>query len=81
MRKAIARHMERFLEVPAAYITIEVDMSGVVALREATKRQYQAQEGISLTSMPLSPRPTVEALKRFADFNAHYTEEGHWRRQ
>ena len=35
MRKAIAAQMTRFLEVPVAYITIEVDMTPVVRARDA----------------------------------------------
>ena len=46
MRKAIAAQMTKALQVPVAYTVIEVDMSGVVALRDSIKAQYQAQEGI-----------------------------------
>ena len=81
MRKAIAAQMSKALQVPVAFTVIEVDMSGVVALRNANKGQYQAQEGISLTFDAFVAKATVEALKRHADFNAHYTEEGHWLRQ
>ncbi|HSH21169.1 MAG TPA: 2-oxo acid dehydrogenase subunit E2, partial [Candidatus Caenarcaniphilales bacterium] len=81
MRRAIANQMTRALQVPAAYTTIEVDMSGVVALRDSLKRDYQAREGISLTYDAFVAKATVEALRRHADFNAHYTDEGHWRRK
>jgi 2-oxoisovalerate dehydrogenase E2 component (dihydrolipoyl transacylase) len=81
MRKAIAAQMTKSLNVPVAYTVIEVDMSGVVALRERTKGQYQAQEGVSLTFDAFVAKATVEALKKYPDFNAHYTDEGHWRRK
>lgn len=81
MRKAIAAQMTKALQVPVAYTVIEIDMSGVVALRDASKGTYQAQEGISLTYDAFVAKATVEALKKHADFNAHYTEDGHWRRQ
>ena len=81
MRKAIAAQMTKALQVPVAYTVIEVDMSGVVSVRNSMKSQYQAQEGVSLTFDAFVAKATVEALKRSADFNAHYTEEGHWRRQ
>ena len=45
------------------------------------KGQYQAQEGISLTYDAFVAKATVEALKRHADFNATYTEDGHMLRQ
>jgi 2-oxoisovalerate dehydrogenase E2 component (dihydrolipoyl transacylase) len=81
MRRAIAAQMTKALQVPVAYTVIEVDMSGVVAMRDRNKGQYQAQEGIGLTFDAFVAKATVEALKRHADFNAHYSEEGHWRRQ
>jgi 2-oxoisovalerate dehydrogenase E2 component (dihydrolipoyl transacylase) len=81
MRKAIAAQMTKSVSIPVAYTVIEVDMSGVVGLRDKAKGQYQAQEGISLTYDAFVAKATVEALKKHADFNAHYTEEGHWRRK
>jgi pyruvate/2-oxoglutarate dehydrogenase complex dihydrolipoamide acyltransferase (E2) component len=52
-----------------------------VALREKVKRDYQAREGIALTYDAIVAKATVEALRKHPDFNAHYTDEGHWRRQ
>jgi 2-oxoisovalerate dehydrogenase E2 component (dihydrolipoyl transacylase) len=80
MRKAIAAQMTRALLVPVAYTVVEVDMSGVVGLRESAKRDYQAREGISLTYDAFVAKATIEALRRHQDFNAHYTDEGHWLR-
>jgi pyruvate/2-oxoglutarate dehydrogenase complex dihydrolipoamide acyltransferase (E2) component len=81
MRRAIAAQMTKALQVPVAYTTVEVDMSGVVGLRESRKREYQAQEGIGLTFDAFVAKAAVEALRRHPDFNAHYTDEGHWRRK
>jgi pyruvate/2-oxoglutarate dehydrogenase complex dihydrolipoamide acyltransferase (E2) component len=81
MRKAIAAQMSKAIAVPVAYTVIEVDMSGVVAVRDRNKGQYQSQEGISLTFDAFVAKATVEALKKYPDFNAHYTDEGHWRRK
>jgi 2-oxoisovalerate dehydrogenase E2 component (dihydrolipoyl transacylase) len=81
MRRAIAAQMTKALQVPVAFVTIEVDMSAVVAFREANKKQYQAQEGIGLSYVAFVTKAAVEALRRHPDFNAHYTEEGHWRRK
>jgi 2-oxoisovalerate dehydrogenase E2 component (dihydrolipoyl transacylase) len=80
MRRAIATQMTKALAIPVAYTVVEVDMSGVVALREANKAAYQSKEGIGLTFDAIVAKATVEALKMHADFNAHYTDEGHWRR-
>ena len=81
MRKAIAAQMTRALQVPVAYTTIEVDMSAVVASATSNKREYQAQEGIGLSYVAFVTKAAVEALRRHPDFNAHYTDEGHWRRK
>ncbi|MEO6351281.1 MAG: dihydrolipoamide acetyltransferase family protein [Candidatus Limnocylindrales bacterium] len=81
MRRAIAVQMTKSLAVPVAYTVIEVDMSGVVGLRDRTKARYQAQEGVSLTFDAFVAKATIEALKKYPDFNAHYTDEGHWRRK
>src|SRR3954471_9011063 len=43
MRKAIATQMTRSVTVPVAYTIVEVDMSGVVALRDSNKSAYQAR--------------------------------------
>jgi 2-oxoisovalerate dehydrogenase E2 component (dihydrolipoyl transacylase) len=80
MRKAIAAQMTKALAIPVAYTVVEVDMSGVVALRDANKAAYQSKEGIGLTYDAIVAKATVEALKNHADFNAHYNDEGHWRR-
>ncbi len=66
--------------MPVAYTIVEVDMSGVVALRDSNKGAYQAREGISLSFDAFVAKATVEALRRHPDFNSHYTDEGHWLR-
>jgi 2-oxoisovalerate dehydrogenase E2 component (dihydrolipoyl transacylase) len=81
MRKAIAAHMTWFLEVPAAYITIEVDMTRVVRTRTALNASYKAREGIGLSYVAYVTKASVEALRKHHDLNAHWTPEGHWRRK
>jgi len=81
MRKAIAAQMTRALSVPVAYTLVEVDMSAVIARREAAKAEYQAREGMNLSFVAFVTKATVEALRANPDLNGHYTEEGHWRRK
>ena len=81
MRKAIAAQMTRSLEVPAAYITIEVDMTPVVRARAAVNDEYKAREGIGLSFVAYVTKACVEALRKHHDLNAHWTPEGHWRRR
>jgi 2-oxoisovalerate dehydrogenase E2 component (dihydrolipoyl transacylase) len=81
MRKAIAAQMTRFLDVPVAYITIEVDMTSVVRARTTLNDGYKAREGINLSYVAYVTKACVEALRKHHDLNAHWTPEGHWRRK
>jgi 2-oxoglutarate dehydrogenase E2 component (dihydrolipoamide succinyltransferase) len=76
MRKGIAAQMTKALQVPHAYVQMEVDVSSLVRLREREKRDYQAREGLSLSFVPFVVKASAEALKRNPAFNAHWTEQG-----
>ena len=76
MRKGIAAQMTRALQVPHAYVHMEVDVTALVKLREGAKREYQAREGISLSYVPFVIKAAVDALRRFPAFNAHWTDDG-----
>jgi 2-oxoisovalerate dehydrogenase E2 component (dihydrolipoyl transacylase) len=76
MRKGIAAQMTRALQVPHAYVHMEVDVASLVRARERAKRDYQAREGISLSYVPFVIKATVEALRRYPAFNAQWTEQG-----
>jgi 2-oxoisovalerate dehydrogenase E2 component (dihydrolipoyl transacylase) len=82
MRRAIAEHMVKAKQTaPHAYTTVEVDMSGAVALRDATKQAYQAREGVALSFVAIVAKGLVEALARHPDLNSHWTEQGLMRRR
>jgi len=76
MRKGIAAQMTRALAVPHAYVHMEVDATALVRARETAKREYQAREGISLSYVPFVIKATVDALRRYPSFNAHWTDAG-----
>ncbi|MBI2781590.1 MAG: 2-oxo acid dehydrogenase subunit E2 [Chloroflexi bacterium] len=76
MRKGIAAQMTRALQVPHAYVQMEVDVTSLVKLRDRQKRDYQAREGLSLSFVPFVVKASAEALKRNPTFNAHWTEGG-----
>ena len=80
MRRGIAAQMARAVSVPMAYLTLEVDMSGVVALRDAMKREYEAREGVGLSYVAFVTKAAVEALRRHPDINGHWTDQGLLRR-
>lgn len=76
MRKGIAAQMTRALAVPHAYVSLEVDLSNLVRLRDSLKRDYQARTGVPLSFVPFVVAACVEALRRNPTFNAHWTDAG-----
>jgi pyruvate/2-oxoglutarate dehydrogenase complex dihydrolipoamide acyltransferase (E2) component len=76
MRKGIAAQMTRALQVPHAYVAMEVDLSGLVRLREREKAAYQQREGLSLSYVPFVVKAAAECLKRHPALNGHWTEQG-----
>jgi 2-oxoisovalerate dehydrogenase E2 component (dihydrolipoyl transacylase) len=64
MRRAIAGRMARSKgEIPHAWTLVEVDMTGLVTLREREKAAFLEREGVKLTYLPFVVRAAVEALK------------------
>jgi 2-oxoisovalerate dehydrogenase E2 component (dihydrolipoyl transacylase) len=76
MRKGIAAQMTRALQVPHAYVAMEVDVAGLVKLRDREKTAYQAREGLSLSFVPFVVKAAADCLKRHPALNAHWTEQG-----
>jgi 2-oxoisovalerate dehydrogenase E2 component (dihydrolipoyl transacylase) len=76
MRKGIAAQMTRALQVPHAYVHMEIDATNLVRVREQVKKDFQAREGTSLSFVPFVIKATVDALKKHPAFNAHWTDQG-----
>lgn len=76
MRKGIAAQMTRALQAPHAYVAMEVDVTGLMRLRDREKAAYQAREGLSLSYVPFVVKAAAEGLKRHPAMNAHWTEQG-----
>jgi pyruvate/2-oxoglutarate dehydrogenase complex dihydrolipoamide acyltransferase (E2) component len=76
MRKGIAAQMTRALQIPHAYVQMEVDASNLVRFRDRNKGDYQAREGLSLSFVPFVVKAAAEALKRNPTINAHWTDQG-----
>ena len=75
MRKLIAENMTRSkTTIPHAWQTQEVDMSGVVANRNAVKAQFQQREGFSLTYLPYVIAAAVASLREHPEVNATFNE-------
>jgi 2-oxoisovalerate dehydrogenase E2 component (dihydrolipoyl transacylase) len=75
MRRLIAENMTRSkTTIPHAWQTQEVDMSGVVAHRNANKAAFQQREGFSLTYLPYVLAAAASALREHAEANATFNE-------
>ena len=75
MRKLIAENMTRSkTTIPHAWQTQEVDMSAVVANRNANKAAFQQREGFSLTYLPYVVAAAVASLREHPEVNATFNE-------
>jgi 2-oxoisovalerate dehydrogenase E2 component (dihydrolipoyl transacylase) len=76
MRRGIAAQMTRALEVPHAYVSMEVDVTDLVRVRESLKRTSQARDGVPLSYVPFVVAASIAALRKNPTFNGHWTERG-----
>src|SRR5207253_1090225 len=75
VRRLIAENMTRSkTTIPHAWQTQEVDMSGVVANRNANKAAFQNQEGFSLTYLPYVMTAAISALREHPEVNSTFNE-------
>src|SRR5215207_6138012 len=71
IRRAIANRMSASKrEAPHAWTMVEVDVSGLVALREREKAAFEAREGVKLTYLPFIVKAVVESLKEHPVLNS-----------
>jgi len=71
IRRAIANRMARSKkEIPHAWTLVEVDMTGLVALREREKAAFLEREGVKLTYLPFMVQAAAEALKEIPVINS-----------
>jgi 2-oxoisovalerate dehydrogenase E2 component (dihydrolipoyl transacylase) len=64
IRRAIANRMSASKrEAPHAWTMVEVDVSGLAALREREKEAFVEREGVRLTYLPFIVKAVVESLK------------------
>ncbi len=73
MRRTIAEHMVRSLQTaPHAWTMVEVDMSGVVAAREAQRSRFRATTGVDLSFLPFALKATALGLREVPAMNATF---------
>jgi 2-oxoglutarate dehydrogenase E2 component (dihydrolipoamide succinyltransferase) len=71
IRRAISKHMMESILTTAQLTTIiEIDMSAVVAHRQALKADFKARHGVNLTFLPFIMKATVDAIGKWPWVNA-----------
>ena len=78
LRKIIAERMVDSLQSGAQLTqVVEVDVTNVARLRDATKAEFLAREGVKLSYLPFFAKAAVDALKQHPKLNATIdTDEG-----
>ena len=73
LRKAIAEHTARSTrEIPMAWTMMEVDVSGLVAYRDARKDAFQRDHHAQLTYLPMVVHAVVRSLRKHPHLNARW---------
>jgi pyruvate dehydrogenase E2 component (dihydrolipoamide acetyltransferase) len=76
LRQVIAKRMVESLQTSAQLTTVlEVDVTRIARLRDRTKRDFEAREGVKLSFLPFFAKATVEALKQHPKLNASINSE------
>ncbi len=71
IRRAIANRMALSkAEIPHAWTLVEVEMTGLAALREKEKAAFAEREGVRLTYLPFIVKAAVEGLKEHPALNS-----------
>jgi 2-oxoisovalerate dehydrogenase E2 component (dihydrolipoyl transacylase) len=71
IRRAIANRMSLSkAEIPHAWTLVEVDVTGLAALRAREKEAFAAREGVKLTYLPFIVNAAAEALKEHPVLNS-----------
>jgi 2-oxoglutarate dehydrogenase E2 component (dihydrolipoamide succinyltransferase) len=76
LRKLVAEHMVYSKRTaPHVGTVAEVDLGGVVAVRDRHKRAFQETHGVPLTFLPFVVHATVRALREHPQLNASVLED------
>ena len=73
VRRMIAEAMVRSVsQIPHAWSTVEVDVTGLVALRTQVRASFEEREGVELTYLPFIIKAVAESLKEYPTLNASW---------
>ena len=73
IRRMIADNMVKSAtQIPQAWSTVEVDVTGLVQRRESAKADFQIKEGVNLTYLPFVLKAVAEALTEHPLLNSSW---------
>ena len=73
IRRMIAEAMVKSVtQIPHAWSSVEVDVTGMVALRGQIRSAFEQREGVELTYLPFIIKAVVESLKEHRTLNASW---------
>ena len=76
VRRTIANRMVQSKhEAPHAWTMMEVDVTGLVELRNRLKHDFQKREGVKLTFMPFFIKAVVDSLKEYPILNSVWADD------
>jgi len=76
LRKVISERMVESLQTSAQLTQVmEVDVTNIARLREASKDAFLAREGVKLTYLPFFATAAIDALKQHPKLNANLNTE------
>jgi 2-oxoisovalerate dehydrogenase E2 component (dihydrolipoyl transacylase) len=76
VRRLIAAAMVRSVsQIPHAWSTVEVDVSGLVARRTQIRSEFEQQNGVELTYLPFIIKMVAESLRENPTLNASWGED------
>src|SRR5207249_1933577 len=76
IRRTIAQRMTASaFSAPAAWLVVESDVTGLVALRNAQKEAFRQRHGIDLTYLPFVAHAVAQSLLEHPYLNASWAED------
>ncbi|MBI5289127.1 MAG: 2-oxo acid dehydrogenase subunit E2 [Chloroflexi bacterium] len=75
-RTIAARMLESQRTIPAAWMVVEADVTGLASLRSRLKEEFRRAEGVDLTYLPFFLRAVVAGVKEHPEINVLFAEEG-----
>ncbi|MSQ25462.1 MAG: 2-oxo acid dehydrogenase subunit E2 [Dehalococcoidia bacterium] len=72
VRRRIAAHVTRVAHIPTAWTMVEADVTGLVALREASKQAFRQRHNADLTYLPFAVQAVATSLREHPKLNASW---------